>query len=497
MKYISHITAVLALAGSLLLAGCIEDQGNYDYRNIDEVAIAGIAEQYEVLMGENITIVPELTSTLGGDEEDYTYEWVAAPYTDMALKTIIPIADTRELRDFRINLPADFYLVWYNVTDKKTGVQYSRRFEMEVKTAIYEGFLVMNDIDGAMRLDMLSYRNGTFHQIEDVLATAGCELPPQQGPMKVVCFFDGAFSPGDYAIYLLTQSGATRIHAETFAYDERYGLKYHFLSPSMCPEDFVAEDIVPGPCITLYSKGDLYLYERTMQQFWSFKANTTDGVNFFRASPWISASQGGVGTIVAFDEKSKSFLQASTQNYQNFNKMSGVFADTGKELLYLYSPASAEHFAVLKNPSNNDCQLLSFTVSYQTGVGTEKYNARIEVPGIHQASHFAVGGEWASRYLFYVIDNKVYQYNYNSKTSKPMAAVNPSGDQITYIGFKGYLLNTAYRDLSYKLIVCTYNPTTKQGKMSLYNVPGLDGDLTEYMSWSGFGKIVSLDYRTR
>lgn len=73
MKLIHTITAALCVA---LMASCYEDEGNYDYHDINEVTITGVPTRQEIDRLETLTITPELEGTLyGKDESQYEYLW--------------------------------------------------------------------------------------------------------------------------------------------------------------------------------------------------------------------------------------------------------------------------------------------------------------------------------------------------------------------------------------------------------------------------------------
>ena len=75
---------ILILLGMLQFWACSEDKGNYDYHEINEVAIAEGLEQgklyTKVSFVDNLTFDPVIESTLKDfNEADYEYEWKAIP----------------------------------------------------------------------------------------------------------------------------------------------------------------------------------------------------------------------------------------------------------------------------------------------------------------------------------------------------------------------------------------------------------------------------------
>src|SRR5215203_6859526 len=226
---------------TIALASCYKDLGNYDYTPINEVHFEGIQEAYTATLGEPISITPVLkfSQDTGADTSAYTYEWIG-----LRLDNVLPgeqkkeIARTRNL-DMVMTLPPAPYRVWYRVTDKKTGVQWQTEFNLTVVTSIFEGWLVLNDVGGKARLDMVSFINGQPKTVIDVLGTVGSKLPPQGAPKYVYTY---NFQPNTYGIYLSTETGTSRIHPETFDWDPTYDIKYEMLGN--VPENFSTNAIV-------------------------------------------------------------------------------------------------------------------------------------------------------------------------------------------------------------------------------------------------------------
>ena len=72
MKKLLAYAQVLVLP---LLLACNEDQGNYDYRAINDVTISGIEETYTVInKADKLEISPVITTSMG-DDSKLTYEW--------------------------------------------------------------------------------------------------------------------------------------------------------------------------------------------------------------------------------------------------------------------------------------------------------------------------------------------------------------------------------------------------------------------------------------
>ena len=61
----------------MCLSSCVEDEGNYNYTELNKLTIEGLEESYNVLHNiDTIKIQPIITSTILGENLDnYEYQW--------------------------------------------------------------------------------------------------------------------------------------------------------------------------------------------------------------------------------------------------------------------------------------------------------------------------------------------------------------------------------------------------------------------------------------
>lgn len=63
-----------ALMMATMMAGCSQDEGNYDYHSLNEPTITGVPETISVLTHANIDLDPNLGDNIT-DLDAYNYEW--------------------------------------------------------------------------------------------------------------------------------------------------------------------------------------------------------------------------------------------------------------------------------------------------------------------------------------------------------------------------------------------------------------------------------------
>lgn len=492
----------------LLLGGaCKKDLGNYNYNELNDVNFGGISKSYTVLLGEKLQITPEFkfSKENNNDESAFSYQWYAF---DVNANLLLPadqrknIATTRNL-DAAIQIPPGNYLLYYSVTDKKTGVMYTTKIPLKVETTIYEGWMVLNDVNGTARLDMVSKIKNVYTPIVDVLAQTGSELVLKGKPLNVTCY---AFSMSAYGISVSTDQSSNRIDPETFRWKNTYNLSYEMVAS--VPAGFHADFLAPvkedkGICY-MYAGGNVYFNYAMFGVNYGVPINLVTGEKVaFKAAPFVASTMDYATFMpiaVLFDTEKKRFLR-----HGNNDRSMGTIptpqvplfntSNMGMDLLHMeYTPYNGgEIFAVMKNSEGK-----SFLVRFSPFNGAHNYFAEITGTDITLAEKFALSPVFG--YLFYSVGGKVYEYDTSLKTTKLM--IDKAAERISLMRFPDFARssNTYYKDKANQLMVCSYLPTgpaDKNGKMEFYDVPALNANLTLVEGYSGFGKIVSVNYRQR
>jgi hypothetical protein len=501
IEYLKQTVCFLLL---LMVFSCQKDIGNYDYQEINAVDFAGIEKSYSTLLGEKFKITPVLkfSKDENNDDSRYTFEWVG-----INTGNVLPgdrqklLAKTRNL-DVVMQIPPGSYKVYYNVTDNQTGVRYSTSFMMKVETSIYEGWMVLNDVNGVARLDMVSKINNVFTPIVDVLASTGSELVLKGKPVNVYCY---AYKSSDYGIYVSTDQATNRVDPETFKWKNTFNLSYEMVAnvPQNFHADFFAAIKSMGANAYMYAAGNVYYYFNVFQINYSTPINLVKGETApFRAAPFLAAAidpSNYNARAVMFDVDKKRFLNHGNNESNSFTFSASTlfdFNNVGMDLVYMeYSEYnSGDVFAVLRNPAGK-----IFLARFNAFTGLQTYFSEILGTDIANGQYFAVSPVFG--YLFYSSGGKLYEYDTSLKTSKLM--LDKGAEKISLLKFPD--LGSVYNKPDYakkkiQLIVASYNPALpadKNGKMETFDVPSLNGNLVPVDQYTGFGKIISIDYRTR
>lgn len=498
-KMKSNILLFLVL---LYATGCYKDLGNYDYQDINEAGISGISNEYTVLSLDTLHITPVLdfTQDAKGDTSGYEFEWIAI--LDEGDRVFpdekrIEVARTRDLH-YKVTLkPNAGFTMSYRVKDKKTGIQWSKKFRLQVKSTIYEGWLVYSDVNTDARLDMISKLDETTERIYiDVLAQIGCELPPQKYPRHVNYLTKNQGG----GIYLSAGTGTNSLHSETFLWQESNRIEYEMQGkpPAGFAPLYVSNmDNVEHVMVT---ENEIYYQHFIFAAGYTLPINSIQSEGkMFKPAPFFGFSNGFASNMIYYDETNQRFVGykgSQTYSYLPQDPPNALFSyNTGRRMLYMTSTRYSNNdvFAILKDDAINKTWLYRMNVS--TGI-TQTYYGEMTGTDIDKAEAFAVSNQFG--YVFYTVGSKIYEYDMFNRNSKLM--LDMGTEQISLIKCQNFGGYSKYASLENSLIVCTYNPgkpAAEQGSMHLYDVPAVNGDLVLTKTYRGFGKIVDVAYRTR
>ncbi len=500
MKYIKFY--IITMLASGMLYSCHKDLGNYDYTPINEITIAGFKDT-TVLLGDPFKLTPNIIGTIdkSGDTTKYTYKWTAiGPSSLLIADRVKELGTGYTLNLPRVSLPAAPWTVYLFVTDKTTGVTWKNSFLLTVSTSVFEGYLLLTDVNGKARLDMLSYRNGGFVLMKDAPAQVGSALPAQGKPIQVVSY---SYEPATWGIYLLTETQTTRIHPDNFSWQFTYNIAYE-MSGGAVPANFKAKFLKGGTSSSLNTAwmvgedDNLYYYLRFNQIRMGVPVNIEAGeANPFPVAPYMATSN--TSGAIMFDKNKKRFMKLDNSATRATRMNNGTLFDHNNvkgDLRFMENLYQSNNiYAVLHYPDSvNKIYIARFALS-----GAQSYYSPVLAPGVEQADFYTFHPDLP--YLFYNIGSKVYEYDLSLKTSKLM--IDFGTKKITCMKFQEFIFRGSrpnYGQWYDKLMVAVENPEKpvgENGELHLYTVPPVNGDLTLYQSYNGFGKVKDFTYRER
>lgn len=497
MKNIRSLFILMVLC--IAFSACYKDKGNYEYAPINELSFSNFDTEngYKTNFGELLTISPEIKGTLDpdGSKNGYTYEW------SVQLNGKDSVISAEKVLNVRLEIPPGLYSLKLIVKDNGSGVQYPIRTQLLLSTKVFEGYMVLNEVNGKSRLDMITYyrTDNTFEQHTDVLAEMNSALPVQGKPRQVYCMETEYFvvSPKTYRIYIVTETGTYKIDPETFGNGVLDNFQYEMTG--QLPTSFMPQGLICilqngyMPLSFLTEGNNIYRREYGALTFPYSPVNVYAGAGKpFKAFPQIAAY---TDKAVIYNMDKRTFTSAPFSSRNATDMAPTANFPVGKDMVYMEGQASGNSYAVLKDPGTANFYFMKFQPSWPYVYYVDPMNAT----DIDKAEHFAVSPDMA--YLFYSVGGKLYEYDNSLKTSFLM--LDKGNSPITNISFQRFFNRSGYANYTAwakQLILGSYNPAAAEGTngtMELYSVPPINAALQLKNTWTGLGKITSVSYRER
>lgn len=125
------------------VSSCYKDQGNYEYKELNEVSLKGLDARYERDQDDSLNIKVELAGTQYADDSKFSYAWELA-------RNIV--STEKDLR-LKVNLSIGEHLGRFVVTDKDNGAKTYFRFGLRVASSTAGDLLVvLSNYNGAAEL---------------------------------------------------------------------------------------------------------------------------------------------------------------------------------------------------------------------------------------------------------------------------------------------------------------------------------------------------------
>lgn len=497
----------------ITITSCRKDLGNYNYQDINEGTITGIESTYSILRGQKLEINPTINFTKDdtNDTTKYTYKWFSIDPASSEKKNF---ANGKNL-NWLVSLPAisNAYTIYYIVTEKSTGITFQKKFKLSVTSTIADGWLVLNNVDGISRLDFFNYNTTTtdFVYYNDILSSFGT-LKPQGKPISLYYQSrrDVFTNVSARTVFLNTDQNTYVISTQDNTFNSYVNLS-SIMGAYFTPP-YHAEKIrttVSSGTYMFDSNGQMLNEDATVGSSYGTRLNKLSNGTPFNISPFFAEGYRQTGNyMLMFDIDKKRFMEQKGANTSSSVPVPVVPVTTpatpplfdpgnvGMDLMYMdYTPAiSGQVFAILKNSSNKVylARMVCSTASF-TEVAFDEITL---APEMVNASNFAI--DPVEGYIMYLVGSKVYRYNPFLKTNKMV--VDLGTRKISVFKYQRMVVspsNVRYAEYAKKLIIGSYDEANSatSGKVDLYNVPSLDGELSLYKSFSGLGKIVDIAYK--
>ncbi|MDR2131099.1 MAG: hypothetical protein LBP56_08070 [Odoribacteraceae bacterium] len=511
-----------------LLAACLDDKGNYHYRELPVLDITGIPSTVEVLgNAERLTLAPRIISShegeITGDNSNFAFL-----YKSGRADTLARTKDLDTMANFRVGT----YPCHFTVTDLRTGLSASVPFTLKVTSTVYEGYMVLcnEGSDARARLDMISRLSADrIIPARDLMPTLGLPLLHHATAIG----FAPTLRPGvETIIYLLTREGGYLLNRDTFETGEEQNIKtWDFIAPP--PDDehvikyfqLVGPDDPLGPLaiFAITDSGNLY------GQFYGMGGETFEkpintatpyAAPDYHVAPFAGFSKARPGngtTAIFYDIDNKRFVGWRYGTSDAARRVLTPLVDppgalfsfnTGMDLVYMESTRFSGGIvqALLRDASGKHV-VLSINMSGDGFAREAKYE-NLNAPDLDKATAHAFHSQYP--FLFYAVGNTVYLHDLATNSTHAQTAVDIGAtESITLLKFNLYESidlgslsdpSAGFLARQHELIVASHDasaPESSGGKVGFYPVNGTTRTLSKRVEYTGFARIVDVVYRER
>ena len=532
------------MSAAFLATSCIDDDGNYDYKELPEITMENIPALTEVIQFiDHIKISPKFFSSTEGEIKpgnpnyEVLYRFGHKGMGNFGIneegtavivwKEFTPVQGT-----FDIDVPADFstgaYTLWVTLTDNRDGSVTSKQFDISISSSTYEGWLVFcnEGSDNVARLDMISKLPGNrIEPIHNIISG----LPTLHGATCVNAWAE-QMNPGDQ-VHIFTHDGAYVLDPETMEGDP--AMEFTSMNFIFNPgETILKERNFSGTTygwmnkykVSFSENGNVYVkLDGSGGAAYATPINTLkEGLDVqFRVAPymgfnWTRPWDRSYGEYLLFyDIDNRRFLlydgkmeklQMNVIPEPGASDVNLFSYTTGKDFVYMQSTRRSNGlvYTILQDPTTGKRSIYGINLG-GSGYAQELYDPDVTAPDFEKATTFAFDSRFPL--LFYSVGNKIYCYNLGTKMTNEVPTQLATDDIITVMYFNLYTCSDysilsnqseAFMEAQYRLIVGTSgSDAVHGGKVTFFDVDGVNNTATQAEQYTGFGKIVDIMYRER
>ncbi len=495
-----------------LFSSCLKDEGNYTYKDINEIKVTGVASSYSVMRDLDTLVIDPVVTMTDGDLNDasrFQYMWLAVK----AYSTKDTLAKTRVLK-YNIKLNPDTYEFYLKIVDKQTGVTWSTVSKLVVGTPYTKGILLIGEnSQGNAQVQMLSMVSDTLF-FPDMLKNSG--FPDLKNPLDV---FHTGGSESYIKLWVLTGSGAYAIDRLTQKCSAPNVFKNSVFTADPITEELIPVNMCPkikdkaGALSTSLYRGVICKNGYVFNTMFALNGGDyyTEPVNreasnfskLITARPEMFFANLSYKGFLWYDSEQDRFMQvgASAAISNTIADLPGAIFPwnnkaLGRTLVYGENTINTDggstggnSFAIMKDAAGN-----AFIYKLYVGTNLEKracYNVKPIATNFLNADFYAFSSK--RTVVFYSKGKDLYAYDYNPGNEKFFKIAGFVTDDISMIKF-----DTQIEPSTNPLYIATYN-SAGVGTLRKYFLGTSPDNITldqhPQSNWTGLVKIKNMSWR--
>lgn len=507
MKYIIRLL-LASVCLSVGLTSCYDDKGNYDYTVLPSLNIETKDAIY-VTQFTTLELPVEIELLDNADEKDYDFSWriwsndILGVYNQKK-----DICLTKDLKYEVTEMPGTYTLT-LTCHNRKTGVNSYKSVNMTVQGIITEGWMVLHEKDGITDFDLImspyfSDRVSEDKIISNVYESINHEKLKGRG-VKISSFF----SIGRYQdVVVLTDGGGARLDAATM--QKTYDMStLSMLMDNYKPENYLYYNYYWGPnrdgFDAIISDGRYYLYSVIPSIGFNFYTEPIkrDGLTYKASSYAPRLIQYYKGMV--YDEEHDRFIGVMNDGSYCFtelpeNTFSGTHFtanDIKGTLRFMGTGFNDYEYGLFEDRQTHEHTLLVFDFLHTVNSDKGKYVANA-CPELKDAKFFDTG--LLGPIFYYATEKDIYLYDYQgSNSARKVYSLSNPAEKLTCMKLYKPCVHRYVPIHKYNcsvLILSTYNESTKEGKIYMYNTNVVNGviDVSSEKVFGGYGEILDMEY---
>lgn len=498
---------MIGAAIALTFSACVDDDGNYDYHDLDEVTIDtagidGMQEAYSIMRYDTLTIKPVIyfNGEVANDDDNYPLEYLWTIYdasTGVGVDYTVDTISTISYLNVPITREASTYYVLLTVINTADGTESYCKWSLQVEESISAGWLVIyesNDEPGTsdvgLVVNTLVKKNViTEREYWDLYYDGnGAHIPGT--PVRVMEPAI-ALSTGDDPVFVQTDKDFVGLNNATFT--RILELKDMFYS---APEgDLSLTYYGPkavtggGECVIVNNEVHTSTFSSVSRNDYLGEAKVGDHGEL---APWSNiVKTTSYFEAIVYDQDAKRFLPVNKSSiyYSEFatqDETAGfdvndvgltfIASDWGRNFYdyFVMTDDAGKYYLLSANFYSSR--------STSTSVGIAKYDIT-SAPNISSMTSMAT--PYLGEYLVYSAANKVYALRYASSNDADVLWEAPSSDEVvTCVRLQKYHYATIFLygyipNANTVMHIATYNESTGEGKLYQVTVNAASGIVSE------------------
>lgn len=500
MKTRNILLGVMISGISLMQTACYDDEGNYDYRDINQIDIGFEKTAYEVTRYNELTVTPAVSFSRDQEQKSYEYLWILeTPGTTIKQNDTLSYDPVLKKT---ITVKSGVYNLCLAVIDPETKVTFRNEVKLSVTTEITQGYLLLCEEGGTMALDMLarvSLLNDDPTNFK-LLKQMESSLPRLEKPKSIRYSMYAGMDEDWNDVYYYFSGIVTEGHLihldENLDLDPRLDVNKHaavdFGEPFNPQLDFYM-----GGNECFFVNGDFCT--RTVGYVeGTFGAPANSAQESYKLYPDLMGFNTNVKQAMYYDITNKRFMYYKSGDILSaFQPPAGPedYYNIGKTMLYMYGPCYHNNgYAVTRGPGELDFDLYVYSGT-KAATATPVIYPLDDLTGIKDAKFFDV--PQGQPYLYYATETDVYQVNYDLGKSTLQHVFSATNGKIVQMKFNRFTSDNSYDEGVDRLLVCVNASGDEAtcGELHIFAIQEGNVKPVEFGSFSGIRKIVDITYK--